>query len=98
MSTGQDVTPAQVPLDREAVTERLRLLLAELLEMEPSDFDDEVPLSAFGIDSMTSFAVISDVEKWCGARLGGAGALGSLTMTEVAEEVVALLRPHPEGN
>ncbi|MFF8833509.1 acyl carrier protein [Streptomyces sp. NPDC015131] len=85
-------------LTREAVTERLKQLLGELLEMEPSDLDDEVPLSAFGIDSMTSSALVSDVEKWCGAQLESAGALGSLTLTEVADEVVALLRPLPEGN
>ncbi|MGW9070896.1 acyl carrier protein [Streptomyces yangpuensis] len=83
---------------QEAVTERLKQLLAELLEMEPSDLDDEVPLSAFGIDSMTSSVLVSGVEKWCGAQLESAGALGSLTLTEVADEVVALLRPLPERN
>ncbi|WP_327737163.1 acyl carrier protein [Streptomyces nojiriensis] len=89
---------AREAFTREAVTERLKQLLGELLEMEPSDLDDEVPLSAFGIDSMTSSVLVSDVEKWCGAQLESAGALGSLTLTEVADEVVALLRPLPERN
>ncbi|MFE7180921.1 acyl carrier protein [Streptomyces erythrochromogenes] len=89
---------AQEAFTREAVTERLKQLLGELLEMDPSDLDDEVPLGAFGIDSMTSAVLVSGVEKWCGAQLESVGALGSLTLTEVADEVVALLRPLPERN
>ncbi|GGU68478.1 acyl carrier protein [Streptomyces lavendofoliae] len=89
MSTAQEIT-------HEVVAERLRLLMAELLEMEPADLDDEVPLSAFGIDSMTSSVLVADVEKWYGVRLESAGSLGSLTLTDVADEVVAVLRRHPE--
>ncbi|MEU0671155.1 acyl carrier protein [Streptomyces lavendulocolor] len=91
MSTAQEVT-------REVVAERLRGLMAELLEMEPADLDDEVPLSAFGIDSMTSSVLLADVEKWYGVRLESTGSLGSLTLTDMAEEVVAVLRRHPEEN
>ncbi|MEU0664176.1 MULTISPECIES: acyl carrier protein [Streptomyces] len=91
MSTAQEVT-------QEVVAERLRGLMAELLEMEPADLDDEVPLSAFGIDSMTSSVLLADVEKWYGVRLESTGSLGSLTLTDMAEEVVAVLRRHPEEN
>lgn len=90
MSTAQEITP-------ELVAERLRRLLAELLEMEPSELDPEVPLSAFGIDSMTASVLVDDLQKWCGARLRVGDLLSRLTLAEAAEEIVAELRSRPEG-
>lgn len=89
MSTAQEFTP-------ELVIERLRHVLAELLEMTPSDLDPDVPLSAFGIDSMTGFVLAGDMEKWCGAELGKYSPIGSLTLSEAADEVVASLRQQPK--
>ncbi|MFJ2741495.1 acyl carrier protein [Streptomyces sp. NPDC087440] len=88
MSTAQDITA-------ELVTERLRLAVAELLEMEPAELDPEVPLSAFGIDSMTSSVLVADLEKWYGVQPSTGPALGRLNLAEVADEVVAELARSP---
>ncbi|WP_369217842.1 acyl carrier protein [Streptomyces flavofungini] len=81
MSTAQEITP-------ELVARRLRGTVADLLEMAPAEIDSDVPLSAFGIDSMTSAALVDDVEKWFGVRLPHGGALGRLSLAEAADEVV----------
>ncbi|MEV5592919.1 acyl carrier protein [Streptomyces sp. NPDC052496] len=84
MSTAQDITPG-------LVAERLRQVVAELLEMAPADLDTDVPLSAFGIDSMTTSVLAGDLERWCGVQLPQDASLGRLTLTEAADEVVAEL-------
>ncbi|MEV4333053.1 acyl carrier protein [Streptomyces sp. NPDC049597] len=81
MSTAQEIT-------QEQVIERLRHVMADLLEMEASELDPDVPLSAFGIDSMTSFVLVGELEKWCGVQLRKDASLGRLTLTEAADEVV----------
>ncbi|MFF3291733.1 acyl carrier protein [Streptomyces sp. NPDC003023] len=88
MSTAQDITPL-------LVTERLRRVVAELLEMEPSELDTDVPLSAFGIDSMTSAVLVRDVEKSYGVSLPSGAFLGRLTLSEAADEVVAEVTGNP---
>lgn len=90
MSVIQEITP-------ELVVERLRQVLAEMLEMAPADLDADVPLSAFGIDSMTSAVLLGDLEKWCGAELRTEASLGALSMAEAADAVVAELRHRKEG-
>ncbi|UZJ32115.1 acyl carrier protein [Streptomyces endophytica] len=85
MSVTQEITP-------ELVVERLRHVLAEMLEMAPADLEADVPLSAFGIDSMTSSVLLGDLEKWCGAELRAEASLGGLSLTETADLVVAELR------
>ncbi|WP_032918806.1 acyl carrier protein [Streptomyces rimosus] len=88
MSTAQDITP-------ELVTERLRHVVADLLEMNPAELDPDVPLSAYGIDSMTSSVLAGDLEKWCGVQLPPDASLGRLTLTEAADEVVTALARAP---
>ncbi|GGV03174.1 hypothetical protein GCM10010211_83030 [Streptomyces albospinus] len=85
MTTAQEITA-------EVVVERLRGALAALLEMAPAELDADVPLSAYGIDSMTSFVLVGDLERWCGAELRTEATLGGLTMTEAADEVMSALR------
>ncbi|GAB7034494.1 acyl carrier protein [Streptomyces sp. NPDC021749] len=88
-ATGMSVTQE---ITQGLVVERLRQVLAEMLEMAPAELDADVPLSAFGIDSMTSSALLGDLEKWCGAELRTEASLGGLTLTEAADAVVAELR------
>ncbi|MFG3119108.1 acyl carrier protein [Streptomyces sp. NPDC048197] len=85
MNVIEEITP-------ELVVERLRRVLAEMLEMAPADLDADVPLSAFGIDSMTSSVLLGDLQKWCGAELRTEASLGGLSLAEAADLVVAELQ------
>ncbi|MET9360224.1 acyl carrier protein [Streptomyces sp. NPDC006632] len=87
---------SQAPTAPTAATERqvadhLVQLLAELLELDPDLVDREVPLSAYGIDSMTSTWLAGELGERCGVEIDRAVLLDRPSVTEVAEDVVATL-------
>lgn len=69
--------------------ERLRELLAEMLEMDPDTVDAEVPVSAFGVDSLSSFVLSEELERWTGVSLEHDARFSRQTLSEIAEHVMA---------
>lgn len=70
----------------------LRQVLADLLEMEPHTIDPDVPVSAFGIDSISGSVLVAEVERRCGVALHTEFSFGRLTLAEMAGELCTALR------
>ncbi len=97
---------ATAPAVGSAVTERqvadhLTQLLAEHLELELDLIDQDVPLSAYGIDSMTSTWLTRRLGERCGVSIDRALLVDRPSVAEVAQDVVAALAarglPAPRG-
>lgn len=73
------------------VADQLSQLLAELLELDPDLIDREVPLSAYGIDSVTSTWLTGELSERCGVAIDRAVLLDRPSVAEVAQDVVAAL-------
>ncbi|AYG80728.1 hypothetical protein DWB77_02866 [Streptomyces hundungensis] len=87
---------ATAPAATTAVTERqvadhLTQLLAEHLELELDLIDQDVPLSAYGIDSMTSTWLTRRLGERCGVSIDRALLVDRPSVAEVAQDVVAAL-------
>lgn len=87
---------ATAPAVGSAVTERqvvdhLTQLLAEHLELELDLIDQDVPLSAYGIDSMTSTWLTRRLGERCGVSIDRALLVDRPSVAEVAQDVVAAL-------
>ncbi|MEU9194325.1 acyl carrier protein [Streptomyces hundungensis] len=87
---------ATAPAAGSAVTERqvvdhLTQLLAEHLELELDLIDQDVPLSAYGIDSMTSTWLTRRLGERCGVSIDRALLVDRPSVAEVAQDVVAAL-------
>ncbi|WEV29172.1 acyl carrier protein [Streptomyces sp. 71268] len=78
-----------ITVDR--AVERLRRLLADTVEMEVGSVDPELPLSAFGIDSVNGTVLINDLERWSGVTLSRDLLVGELTVVELAQELMEAL-------
>ncbi|MFD7161863.1 acyl carrier protein [Streptomyces violascens] len=87
----KDQTPAAPAVTERQVADQLVQLLSELLELEHDLIDREVPLSAYGIDSMTSTWLSGELGERCGVEVDRAVLLDRPSVVEVAEDVVAAL-------
>ncbi|MEU3501717.1 acyl carrier protein [Streptomyces hundungensis] len=105
-STATATAPAVGSAVTTAVTERqvadhLTQLLAEHLELELDLIDQDVPLSAYGIDSMTSTWLTRRLGERCGVSIDRALLVDRPSVAEVAQDVVAALAargvPAPRG-
>ncbi|MFI6049277.1 acyl carrier protein [Streptomyces violascens] len=83
---------ASVPVTKQRVADELAQLLAELLELDLDLIDHDLPLSAYGIDSMTSTWLTGELGERCGVAIDRAVLLDRPSVAEVAEDVVAALR------
>ncbi|MFD7338101.1 acyl carrier protein [Streptomyces violascens] len=81
-----------VTVTKQQVADELAQLLAELLELDMHLIDHDVPLSAYGIDSMTSTWLTGELGERCGVVIDRAVLLDRPSVAEVAEDVVAALR------
>lgn len=73
------------------IADHLAQLLSELLELELDLIDREVPLSAYGIDSMTSTWLTGELSERCGVAIDRSVLLDRPSVAEVAQDVVAAL-------
>jgi acyl carrier protein len=87
----KDQTPAAPAVTEQQVADHLVQLLSELLELEHDLIDREVPLSAYGIDSMTSTWLSGELGERCGVEVDRAVLLDRPSVVEVAEDIVAAL-------
>ncbi|GGU09276.1 acyl carrier protein [Streptomyces violascens] len=87
----KDRTPAAPAVTEQQVADHLVQLLSELLELEQDLIDREVPLSAYGIDSMTSSWLSGELGERCGVEVDRAVLLDRPSVVEVAEDIVAAL-------
>ncbi|MET8726840.1 acyl carrier protein [Streptomyces parvus] len=85
-------------MSEQDVADRMVQLLADLLELAPEDIDPEVPLSAYGIDSVTSTWLAGELTSWCGIPLERELLLGRPSVVEAAEDVMEVVRRQPERN
>ncbi|MFI6472239.1 acyl carrier protein [Streptomyces sp. NPDC050516] len=86
------VTVTERQVTEQQVADQLSQLLAELLDLELDLIDREVPLSAYGIDSMTSTWLTGELGERCGVVIDRAVLLDRPSVAEVAQDVVAALR------
>ncbi|MCX5385371.1 acyl carrier protein [Streptomyces sp. NBC_00083] len=99
MAMESSAPAAQVAVTERQVGDHLVQLLSELLELERHLIDREVPLSAYGIDSMTSTWLSGELGRRCGVEIDRAVLLDRPSVAEVAEDVVAALnRTRPGAN
>uniref|UniRef100_A0AAU2V2Y6 Acyl carrier protein n=1 Tax=Streptomyces sp. NBC_00003 TaxID=2903608 RepID=A0AAU2V2Y6_9ACTN len=80
-----------VTITERQVADHLTQLLSELLELELDLIDREVPLSAYGIDSMTSTWLTGELGERCGVAIDRSVLLDRPSVAEVAQDVVAAL-------
>ncbi|MEU6627701.1 acyl carrier protein [Streptomyces parvus] len=85
----------QSPVAEGDVVAHLGRLLAEMLELEPELIDPDLPLSAYGIDSMTSTRLTEVLERRYEVSLRPGLLFDRPSIAEVAQEVMALLAPAP---
>ncbi|PJN34174.1 hypothetical protein CG717_06575 [Streptomyces sp. CB02613] len=85
-------------MSEQDVADRMVQLLSDLLELAPEDIDPEVPLSAYGIDSVTSTWLAGELTSWCGIPLERELLLGRPSVVEAAEDVMEVVRRQPERN
>jgi acyl carrier protein len=83
------------PVTEDSVIAYLGMLLTELLELEPEHIDPDLPLSAYGINSMTSTWLTGELERWSGVSLRAELMFDRPSIAEVAQEVTTLLTPRP---
>ncbi|MFE0171853.1 phosphopantetheine-binding protein [Streptomyces sp. NPDC059002] len=69
----------------------LRQVLADLLEMEPHTIDPDVPVSDYGIDSISGGLLVAEVRRRCGVAPHTEFFFGRLTLGEMAGELRAAL-------
>ncbi|NED83058.1 acyl carrier protein [Streptomyces sp. SID11233] len=83
-------------ISEQEVADHVVQLLSELLELAPEAIDPDVPLSAYGVDSVTSTWLAGELSSWCGIPLERELLLGRPSVAEVSEDVMAVLRGQPE--
>jgi acyl carrier protein len=86
-----------IPSQRSKVTvdgavQLIREHLSELLEMEPSEIEDDMPLSAYGVDSKSGMMLLGALEKWTGVDVDAEVVLARPSSLELATAVVAAFR------
>ncbi|MGP4051917.1 acyl carrier protein [Streptomyces sp. 2A115] len=86
---GRRTAPREI--SEQDVVDHILGTLAELLELRPDDIDPDVPLSAFGINSVTVTWLTDELERWCGAPLERELFLGRPSVAEIAQHVAAAL-------
>ncbi|MEU8028917.1 acyl carrier protein [Streptomyces sp. NPDC049099] len=92
-TNGRPMAPHEV--SEHEVADHLIRILAKLLDLAPDTIDPDVPLSGFGIDSLTSTRLAAELERRCGFPVERELLLGRPSVAEVAEDVVAALRSRP---
>jgi acyl carrier protein len=97
-----DANPAQEVSDGapgvEQVQDWLIAYVAALIEFEPSEVRADVPLSRYGLDSLTAPAMMEDLSRWLGKKVEPTILYKLKTIDDVAAYVVeniASLSPLP---
>ncbi|MFE9402662.1 acyl carrier protein [Streptomyces sp. NPDC006530] len=80
-----------VTVTERQVADHLTQLLAEHLQLDHDLIDQDVPLSAYGIDSMAGTWLTRRLGERCGVSIDRALLVHRPSVTEVAQDVVAAL-------
>ncbi|WP_163781271.1 non-ribosomal peptide synthetase, partial [Myxococcus vastator] len=80
--------PEPEPGSRQELVSWLRGRLARLLQMEARDIDPGRPVTHYGLDSLTSFELLGDIEQRCGVVLQAAALLEGPSLEELAEQLL----------
>ncbi|MFG3286716.1 acyl carrier protein [Streptomyces sp. NPDC048111] len=92
MSSRTAGSPApRCTVTEEDVATHLAHLLSQHLDLDHDLIDPDVPLSAYGIDSMTGTWLTSALSARCGVPIDRALLVHRPSVTEVAQDVVAAL-------
>jgi acyl carrier protein len=83
-----DLTRSEV---ERSVAAWLKSYLADLLEFGADEIDEEKTFDRFGLDSLTSVAMVGDLEEWLGYELDPAApnehpSIGSLSRELAADD------------
>lgn len=84
------MTDATTSISR-TVTEALRSLLAEMLDIAATDVGTDIPLTSFGIDSESVVELLTTVELLVGEELDVEIFLDGQSIADVAHEVESLI-------
>ncbi|MCT9089608.1 acyl carrier protein [Streptomyces sp. ASQP_92] len=99
-TSGREAAPATatataagvtVTVTERQVADHLTQLLAEHLQLDHDLIDQDVPLSAYGIDSMAGTWLTRRLGERCGVSIDRALLVHRPSVTEVAQDVVAAL-------
>jgi acyl carrier protein len=75
----------------ERITQHLRARLADVLEMEASAIDLDVPISAYGADSLISMMILTDLEAWARVELDPDLVTDGPSISEIAARITTFI-------
>lgn len=66
--------------------------LAELLEMEPNEIDEDYEFERFGINSSAAVSLVGDLEEWLGFELSPSLFFEFNTITQVSQHLAQMVQ------
>lgn len=66
--------------------------LAELLEIEPNEIDEDYEFERFGINSSAAVSLVGDLEEWLGFELSPSLFFEFNTITQVSQHLAQMVQ------
>lgn len=66
--------------------------LAELLEIEPNQIDEDYEFERFGINSSAAVSLVGDLEEWLGFELSPSLFFEFNTITQVSQHLAQMVQ------
>lgn len=89
--------PPTAPSTAEGLADWLRIKIADLIGVEPSDIDPHAPLLDYGLESRQALILLGDVEDLLDRKLPATMAWDYPTIADLAAFIAARLKESSTG-